>query len=129
MKGIAGLIDGLLAKGLAAAHSRQRQLGAQTPPVGFLVGNRKSDVPGEAGEPVVLSEADRRKHLYVLGATGCGKTNLLLRLISEEVGKNAPARSSTFAGISSTAFCCVWRRASPTSPLGSVSSTCAKTTS
>ncbi len=36
-------------------------------------------------EPVALSPEARRRHLYMLGATGTGKTNLLLRLIESDV--------------------------------------------
>ena len=36
-------------------------------------------------EPVALSVEARRRHVYVLGATGTGKTNLLLRLIESDI--------------------------------------------
>ena len=36
-------------------------------------------------EPVALSPEARRRHLYMLGATGTGKTNLLLRLIESDI--------------------------------------------
>lgn len=38
-----------------------------------------------APEVVALSPEARLRHLYVLGATGTGKTNLLLRLIDSDV--------------------------------------------
>ncbi len=38
-----------------------------------------------APEVVALSPAARLRHLYVLGATGTGKTNLLLRLIDSDI--------------------------------------------
>jgi len=31
--------------------------------------------------PIVLSRADRRRHLYVIGKTGTGKSTLLLNLM------------------------------------------------
>ena len=37
------------------------------------------------GEVVALSPEVRRRHLYILGATGTGKTNLLLRLIESDI--------------------------------------------
>lgn len=39
-------------------------------------------------EPVALSPEARRRHLYILGATGTGKTNLLLRLIESDIQNN-----------------------------------------
>ena len=33
----------------------------------------------------MLGPAERKKHLYLIGATGCGKTNLLVRLIDQEL--------------------------------------------
>jgi len=41
-----------------------------------------------APEVVALSPAARLRHLYVLGATGTGKTNLLLRLIDSDIRAN-----------------------------------------
>jgi len=37
---------------------------------------------------VALSPEARRRHLYILGATGTGKTNLLLRLIESDIANN-----------------------------------------
>jgi hypothetical protein len=37
-------------------------------------------------EPVFLADSSRRKHLYAIGSTGCGKTNLLLKLIESDIG-------------------------------------------
>lgn len=40
------------------------------------------------GEIVTLPPEDRTRHTYVLGATGVGKTNLLLRLIESDIARN-----------------------------------------
>jgi len=39
----------------------------------------------EERRPVGIEADERRRHFYVLGATGCGKTNLLLRLIEADL--------------------------------------------
>ncbi len=85
VRGLEGLIEYLTAKAIGAAFGRRRVINRQSIPSGFLVGYRKLDIVGDTKEPVFISEAERRKHLYVLGATGCGKTNLLLQLIEEEI--------------------------------------------
>lgn len=36
------------------------------------------------GAPVTLTPEERRRHVYVLGATGCGKTNLVVQLIESD---------------------------------------------
>ena len=36
-------------------------------------------------EPIVLSAADRRQHLYCIGKSGTGKTTLLRNLILQDV--------------------------------------------
>lgn len=51
----------------------------------FLLGHEIGALEGEAGEPVSISPDERRKHVYAIGSTGCGKTSLLLRLIEDEV--------------------------------------------
>lgn len=54
-----------------------------------LVGHTRPDTlqigRGIRPEAVCLSTEARRRHLYVLGATGTGKTNLLLRLIESDL--------------------------------------------
>lgn len=43
-------------------------------------------VLGEVGDhPVCLSDNDRNRHLYVVGATGCGKSTVLLNLIQQDM--------------------------------------------
>lgn len=36
-------------------------------------------------ETVTITQAERRRHVYILGATGSGKTNLMLRLIDADI--------------------------------------------
>jgi hypothetical protein len=53
-----------------------------------VVIGHSTPVPGSRdgrGEAVTLSPEARRKHLYAIGATGCGKTNLMLRLIESDI--------------------------------------------
>jgi hypothetical protein len=39
----------------------------------------------ETGEPFGIGPGDLKRHAYVLGATGCGKTTLILKLIRQDV--------------------------------------------
>ncbi|BDI31465.1 hypothetical protein CCAX7_35160 [Capsulimonas corticalis] len=54
-------------------------------PGGLVLGHEFSDEEPQAGAPVTLSPEQRRRHVYVLGATGTGKSNLLLRLIESDI--------------------------------------------
>ena len=47
-----------------------------------------------SGEHVPLLQADRRRHVYVIGMTGTGKTGLLLNLMHADL---SPARASAFS--------------------------------
>ena len=51
------------------------------------LGTRTSGL--ELESPVMLGEDDRRRHLYVIGKTGTGKSTLLMSLIHSDlvVGK------------------------------------------
>ncbi|MBS1706745.1 MAG: type IV secretion system DNA-binding domain-containing protein [Armatimonadetes bacterium] len=42
----------------------------------------------ETGEPFTLSDRDLARHVYLLGATGSGKTTLILRLIENDLKEN-----------------------------------------
>jgi hypothetical protein len=46
-----------------------------------------SDIPGSQ-RPLVLSPADGLMHTHILGATGVGKTNLLLNLVTQDIAEN-----------------------------------------
>lgn len=39
-------------------------------------------------EPLIISQEQRARHLYVLGATGSGKTNLILQLLARDLAEN-----------------------------------------
>lgn len=51
-----------------------------------FVEDEEGAVPFER-ESVALSAETRRRHVYILGATGTGKTNLLLRLIESDIAQ------------------------------------------
>lgn len=55
----------------------------------FLVGHET----GQSGPraQVALTWSDRRKHIYALGSSGCGKSNLLVRMVGDDIarGRNA----------------------------------------
>ncbi|HVT12457.1 MAG TPA: helicase HerA-like domain-containing protein [Fimbriimonadaceae bacterium] len=36
-------------------------------------------------DPLILHTGDLARHTYILGATGCGKTSLILRLIEQDL--------------------------------------------
>lgn len=42
----------------------------------------------DQGEPVCITPRLLEKHCYLLGATGAGKTNLILRLLEEDIRRN-----------------------------------------
>ncbi len=88
------LVEYFLISALNRTVSR-REGDAPTPPtppalpsdhatIGRLIGEN-----GEAtDQEIALSPEARRRHLYLLGATGTGKTNLLLRLIESDIAQN-----------------------------------------
>ncbi|MBV9470992.1 MAG: type IV secretion system DNA-binding domain-containing protein, partial [Abitibacteriaceae bacterium] len=58
--------------------------------LGDIISGDTEDHPGSAKKPrsarvATISPEARRRHLYVLGATGTGKTNLFLRLIESDI--------------------------------------------
>ncbi len=61
---------------------------APLPPDATVLGHLIRADGAARREPVVLSSEARRRHLYMLGATGTGKTNLLLRLIESDIQNN-----------------------------------------
>ena len=46
---------------------------------------------GQSAVPFGIRRADRRHHLYAIGKTGTGKTTLLERLITQDIGRYAQA--------------------------------------
>jgi len=64
------------------------------PPTGILIGKAKvRQVRSDEEIDVRLSEADRLRHVYVIGKTGTGKTNLLKKMASQDV--RIPGRGVT----------------------------------
>ena len=53
----------------------------------FTQGVEQAPTIAARSEAVVLSVEARRRHVYILGATGTGKTNLLLRLIESDLAR------------------------------------------
>lgn len=45
------------------------------------------NIYGETSTPIGLTLEERRRHMYVIGATGTGKTTLLLQMIYEDIKK------------------------------------------
>ncbi|MBL8060472.1 MAG: type IV secretion system DNA-binding domain-containing protein [Chthonomonas sp.] len=78
-------IEFALAK-MACRTNDREPTGPSSPSPGFLLGHDPV-----THSPVHLHLKDRRKHLYVVGASGCGKTNLLLRLLDDDVNENRNA--------------------------------------
>ena len=52
------------------------------PPTGFLLGTAAT-----TGEPICATTEDLKRHMYLLGATGTGKTTMIIRLFDAEVAK------------------------------------------
>jgi ABC-type transporter Mla maintaining outer membrane lipid asymmetry ATPase subunit MlaF len=53
---------------------------------GIHIGNR--EVWG-GREPFVLSDADRRQHVHIIGKTGTGKSTLLRNMIVQDIAAGA----------------------------------------
>lgn len=86
MKSIASIIEGAL----LFASSRQavrKQTRSQSPsageagPIGWVLPNRD---PGPRF-PLEISQEERARHLYILGATGSGKTNFIMQLLARDI--------------------------------------------
>ncbi len=86
---ITRLIDHFLISALNRAIARPQppaELPAPTPSDHALIGNLLDDEKEQVtAQTIALSPQARMRHLYLLGATGTGKTNLLLRLIESDI--------------------------------------------
>src|SRR5690242_8502085 len=88
------LIESVIIAGVNGLACRKRRGGSaevetKTAEGSVLIGHT---IPGprsvESSVPVTLSADTRRRHIYVLGATGCGKTNMLMRLVESDIRDN-----------------------------------------
>ena len=63
-------------------YSRRAPAPAQIPHEGLYLG--KSEFRG-VSKPIYLSDSDRRRHIYIIGKTGVGKTELMRELILQDI--------------------------------------------
>lgn len=83
IKEAAGLVgiplgDSTSVPGLVLSRSRQLPPGQVRQAGGTLIA--ASNYPGRVGQPLILAPGDRLRHVYVVGPTGVGKSNLLARM-------------------------------------------------
>ena len=70
--------ESLSVPGLVLGRSRQLPPGQVPSRGGTAIA--VSNYPGRAGQPLVLRPNDRLHHVYVVGPTGVGKSNLLAQM-------------------------------------------------
>ena len=63
-------------------YSRRAPAPAQIPKEGLYLG--KSEYRG-VSKPIYLGDSDRRRHIYIIGKTGVGKTELMRELILQDI--------------------------------------------
>lgn len=68
-----------------SALARRHQRPAQPPSHHVVLGQTIPCLSHEIAQFVSLSPEERRRHMYLIGATGTGKTNLILRLIESDI--------------------------------------------
>jgi len=73
-------LSALLERLILSFANRQKAGDHTTLPVAHGFG-----IDVDSREAIDLSPADLRHHAYVLGATGCGKTTLILKLVAEDL--------------------------------------------
>lgn len=56
----------------------------------YLLTEPTADLPCSLINPLAFPEEDRKRHLYIVGKTGMGKSTLLLHLISQDAQQNFP---------------------------------------
>ena len=62
----------------------------------------------------MLDPEERRRHLYIVGQTGTGKSTLLLNLIAQDLAAGEGSRCSTRTAISPRRCCCTFLETAPT---------------
>lgn len=78
------LVNGVLSRLNRRRNTRASEGG---PPLGIVL-----DASGErTAIPFVLSPEERRRHTYLLGSTGCGKTSLIRQLVSADIASSHSA--------------------------------------
>ncbi|MBX3119693.1 MAG: type IV secretion system DNA-binding domain-containing protein [Fimbriimonadaceae bacterium] len=73
--------------GVVVARTGRRRTRDGQLPKGVIVGTMFGDSE-RSGQPFAITEGERKRHTYVLGSTGAGKTNLLLKLIQADIVEN-----------------------------------------
>lgn len=73
------------ARAVLSRRPGQRRAPVLPPPEDHLILGHTMAGPGREPQAITLSPEERRRHLYVLGATGTGKTNFLMRLIQSDI--------------------------------------------
>ena len=79
--------QGVGVPGLVLSLSRQLPPGQMPSRGGTTIA--VSNYPGRAGQPLVLKPSDRLRHLYVVGPTGVGKSNLLAQMAIGDAARGA----------------------------------------
>ena len=82
------LVEHLLISAVNRALGRNKPVPPQKAPKPSVPDNHAligKSLDEEPSQEVALSPDARQRHLYILGATGTGKTNLLLRLIESDI--------------------------------------------
>jgi hypothetical protein len=78
--------EALAIPGLTLGRSRQLPPGPVPSRGGTTIA--ASNYPGRAGQPLVLRAVDRLHHVYVVGPTGVGKSNLLARMAVQDASSH-----------------------------------------
>jgi len=73
--------------GLVLGRSRQLPPGPVPSRGGAVIA--VSNYPGRAGRPLVLASSDRLHHVYVVGPSGVGKSNLLAQMAIQDAASGA----------------------------------------
>ncbi len=84
------LLISVLNRAVSRPEKRDKEPMAPPPlPIGHaIIGHLINEEGKTTAQEVALSPEERRRHLYLLGATGTGKTNLLLRLIESDIANH-----------------------------------------
>lgn len=89
MKSIASIIEGAISysfnrRAVKGLHRRTTEGALNQGLIGWVL----ADGGLHLHEPLVITPEQRARHLYVLGATGSGKTNLILQLLAQDLAEH-----------------------------------------